>query len=131
MADAQALDMGAAVVGIWHAAIFEPATRWRRWWLDVTRAIIIDERAADEATDHTCGQTTSDSGTIVSVMPARWVAVWRWRRAAAIIIPVWPVIKLLCRSGIDSAQKAASGNQSGQDRQNDLLHSGLLRVSRT
>lgn len=64
VADPHAFGVPAAVIGIWNAAVFEPAA-WagRRWWLVVagTAVTAVGDCAADQAADNACSQSMRQS----------------------------------------------------------------------
>ena len=68
VADANILVMPAAVIGVRHAAVFEPAAwRWRLFHV-ITRAIIaVGDRATDQAADDTGSKAAGDNAAVVAV----------------------------------------------------------------
>lgn len=129
LADPETLHMPTTIIGVWHAAIFQPAAGWR-WWrrLDVARTAVIGDSAADDATEKTgCNAAGNDGARVVMAMPAWRVSIWRRRRAAA-FVAIRPIV-ILRGSRLNAGEQSASRQHSSKDRKHNFLHGRNLQVN--
>lgn len=129
LADAEAFHVPAAVIGVSHLTIFEPASWWRGWWWLYVARTAICQCAPDQTAQNARCDSAGDDSAIMIPMAARRVAIRRRRRAAS-VIPIRTIVILSgCR--LNAGENRATGDNTGKGREKNLFHCGLLHVSRT
>ncbi len=122
--------MPTAIISVWNAPVLKPAT-WRRrgWRINITRtAVIVDDCAADQTSDHACRKSTSDrSAIIIVMMPARTVVI-PWRRTSVIARPT-PIIFLRSSRHCCRHDRPTKGRQSHAEQKHFLHNKHLVLLT--